>query len=50
MVAKGSADRKDRTERGWLKILGREKITLDILEFLRRQKGTGYEAQTESKC
>ena len=49
MVAKGSADRKHRTERDWLKILVRDNITLDILELLGKQKGIGYEAQAESK-
>lgn len=32
----GAADRKDKNKRGCFKALGREKIILDILEFLKR--------------
>lgn len=44
-----SADRKDKNEGSCLKILGRTKIILDILGFLRRQEGLGSKAEVENK-
>lgn len=44
-----SADRKDKNEGSCLKILGRKKIILDILGFLRRQERLGSKAEVENK-